>query len=90
MFHLSQGRLEEPRVPQDLKMNGMVYLIALLDHVLWTKKNMVCFSGLKDHILWTKKNKVCLSGLKDYVLWTKKNVVYFFVILDHQNRPQII
>ena len=33
-----QGRLEEPRVPQDLKKNDIVYLIALLDHVLWTKK----------------------------------------------------
>ena len=40
-----QGRPEEPRVPQDLKKNDMVYLIALLDYVLWNKKNVVCWSG---------------------------------------------
>jgi len=32
--HSYLGRPEEPRVPQDLKKNDMVYLIALLDHVL--------------------------------------------------------
>jgi len=61
------GRPEEPRVPQDLKKNDMVYLIALLDHVLWTKKNMVYFGGLKDHILWTKESVVYFLGLKDHV-----------------------
>ena len=78
---IANCKKEEQSVPQDSNINDMVYLIALLGHVLWTKKNIVCFLGPKDHVLWTKKNQAYFLGLKDHVLWTKKNMVDFFVLL---------